>query len=178
VGPENGRMRRLRATKRATSSGGHIAEQLKPYSAPPSSATTPWLVYLLRCPDGSLYTGITNDLPKRLGGLGTRSPDHRVNVQADRRPSGDRRVATNCGQKTEASFQGSCGDFSRPGRISRVGPIASRTWQILDRPDADDKIRRQRDRGPYWIGPPQTLRFCLRAFVGRISRRLYLAGPC
>jgi predicted GIY-YIG superfamily endonuclease len=26
----------------------------------------PWLVYLLRCSDGSLYTGITNDLTKRL----------------------------------------------------------------------------------------------------------------
>jgi predicted GIY-YIG superfamily endonuclease len=26
----------------------------------------PWLVYLLRCSDGSLYTGITNDMPKRL----------------------------------------------------------------------------------------------------------------
>ena len=26
----------------------------------------PWLVYLLRCRDGSLYTGITNDLLKRL----------------------------------------------------------------------------------------------------------------
>jgi len=25
-----------------------------------------WLVYLLRCRDGSLYTGITNDLPHRL----------------------------------------------------------------------------------------------------------------
>lgn len=25
-----------------------------------------WLVYMLRCHDGSLYTGITNDLPKRL----------------------------------------------------------------------------------------------------------------
>lgn len=30
-------------------------------------ATKPaWLVYLLRCCDGSLFTGITNDLPKRL----------------------------------------------------------------------------------------------------------------
>ena len=28
--------------------------------------SSPWLVYLLRCPDGSLYTGITNDLPTRL----------------------------------------------------------------------------------------------------------------
>lgn len=26
----------------------------------------PWIVYMLRCRDGSLYTGITNDLPKRL----------------------------------------------------------------------------------------------------------------
>jgi putative endonuclease len=25
-----------------------------------------WLVYLLRCSDGSLYCGITNDLPRRL----------------------------------------------------------------------------------------------------------------
>ena len=36
-----------------------------------SSPTCPslkshWLVYMLRCRDGSLYTGITNDLPKRL----------------------------------------------------------------------------------------------------------------
>ena len=26
----------------------------------------PWTVYLLRCRDGSLYTGITNDLPQRV----------------------------------------------------------------------------------------------------------------
>jgi predicted GIY-YIG superfamily endonuclease len=30
------------------------------------SPASRWLVYLLRCSDGSLYTGITNDLPKRL----------------------------------------------------------------------------------------------------------------
>jgi len=29
--------------------------------------TPPWCVYILRCRDGSLYTGITNDLDKRLG---------------------------------------------------------------------------------------------------------------
>jgi putative endonuclease len=27
-----------------------------------------WLVYILRCSDGSFYTGITNDLKKRLMG--------------------------------------------------------------------------------------------------------------
>jgi putative endonuclease len=34
---------------------------------PTSRPSNPrWLVYLLRCSDGSLYCGITNDLPKRL----------------------------------------------------------------------------------------------------------------
>ncbi len=28
--------------------------------------SAPWLVYILRCRDGSLYTGITNDLERRL----------------------------------------------------------------------------------------------------------------
>jgi predicted GIY-YIG superfamily endonuclease len=32
----------------------------------PRSSSSRWLVYLVRCSDGSLYTGITNDLPKRL----------------------------------------------------------------------------------------------------------------
>ncbi len=31
-----------------------------------SKAGGSWFVYLLRCADGSLYTGITNDLPRRL----------------------------------------------------------------------------------------------------------------
>jgi predicted GIY-YIG superfamily endonuclease len=49
----------------------------KPKKKPPSKhpsklqkkSTRPagqWLVYLVQCRDGSLYTGITNDLPKRL----------------------------------------------------------------------------------------------------------------
>jgi predicted GIY-YIG superfamily endonuclease len=32
----------------------------------PAVTTGRWLIYILRCSDGSLYTGITNDLPKRL----------------------------------------------------------------------------------------------------------------
>ena len=32
----------------------------------PRRAPTRWLVYILRCRNGSLHTGITNDLPKRL----------------------------------------------------------------------------------------------------------------
>jgi predicted GIY-YIG superfamily endonuclease len=29
-------------------------------------AVMKWFVYLLRCADGSLYTGISNDVPRRL----------------------------------------------------------------------------------------------------------------
>jgi putative endonuclease len=35
-------------------------------SPTPRRASSRWLVYILRCRDGSLYTGITNDLAKRL----------------------------------------------------------------------------------------------------------------
>ena len=41
----------------------------KPKQKPPRKSKRPagrWLVYLMRCRDGSLYTGITNDLTKRL----------------------------------------------------------------------------------------------------------------
>ncbi len=31
-----------------------------------AKANEDWFVYLLRCADGSLYTGITNDVPRRL----------------------------------------------------------------------------------------------------------------
>lgn len=41
-----------------------------PSTTAPSRTNVPtdaaWLVYILRCRDGSLYTGITNDLSKRL----------------------------------------------------------------------------------------------------------------
>jgi putative endonuclease len=40
-----------------------MAKPAGPKSSRPSSR---WLVYMLRCRDGSLYTGITNDLPRRL----------------------------------------------------------------------------------------------------------------
>ena len=33
----------------------------------PSRPSCRWLVYILRCADGSLYTGMTNNLEKRLG---------------------------------------------------------------------------------------------------------------
>jgi predicted GIY-YIG superfamily endonuclease len=39
---------------------------IRPIPAPRRPIRSHWLVYILRCSDGSLYTGITNDLPKRL----------------------------------------------------------------------------------------------------------------
>lgn len=30
------------------------------------TTTDPWVLYILQCADHSLYTGITNDLPRRL----------------------------------------------------------------------------------------------------------------
>jgi len=42
------------------------ATTTKPRQRKPRQPTSRWLVYLLRCRDSSLYTGITNDLPKRL----------------------------------------------------------------------------------------------------------------
>jgi putative endonuclease len=38
---------------------------IRPIPAP-RNPNPRWLVYILRCRDGSLYTGITNDLSKRL----------------------------------------------------------------------------------------------------------------
>jgi predicted GIY-YIG superfamily endonuclease len=44
-----------------------------------------WVVYILRCRDGSLYTGITNDLTKRLAahraGTGARYTRARLPVR-------------------------------------------------------------------------------------------------
>jgi putative endonuclease len=40
-----------------------VASRAAPTRRPSCSR---WLVYLLRCRDGSLYTGITNDLDRRL----------------------------------------------------------------------------------------------------------------
>jgi putative endonuclease len=40
------------------------------------AAEKPWIVYILRCADGTLYTGITNDLKHRIarhaGGAGAK----------------------------------------------------------------------------------------------------------
>jgi len=48
-------------------------------------ADVEWCVYILRCGDGSLYTGITNDLPKRLeahrAGTGSRYTRARLPVE-------------------------------------------------------------------------------------------------
>ncbi len=48
-------------------------------------ATVTWSIYILRCRDGSLYTGATNDLVRRLGqhaaGKGSRYTRSRLPVR-------------------------------------------------------------------------------------------------
>ena len=39
---------------------------MAPLGGPRYLRSVPWNVYLLRCRDGSLYTGITNDLDRRI----------------------------------------------------------------------------------------------------------------
>ena len=57
-----------------------------------------WIVYVLRCADGSLYTGITNDLPRRLAahraGTASRYTRARGPVRVvHREPAADRGAA-------------------------------------------------------------------------------------
>ncbi|MBN2206610.1 MAG: GIY-YIG nuclease family protein [Candidatus Aminicenantes bacterium] len=35
-------------------------------AAPDGAGEAPWFLYILRCGDGSFYTGITNDIERRL----------------------------------------------------------------------------------------------------------------
>jgi len=58
-----------------------------------------WCVYILRCGDGSLYTGITNDLTRRLEAhqQGTASRYTRVRLPVEmvyREPCADRSAAS------------------------------------------------------------------------------------
>ena len=57
-----------------------------------------YLVYILRCGDGSLYTGCTNDLPRRLrahqSGRGAKYTRSRLPVElVYREPAADRSAA-------------------------------------------------------------------------------------
>src|SRR3569623_320442 len=53
----------------------------------PTAAAAAWCVYMLRCADGTLYTGITTDIARRVaehngeGGLGARYTRSRRPVQ-------------------------------------------------------------------------------------------------
>jgi len=43
-----------------------LTSESGPAADPLTNGGATWWVYLLRCADGSLYTGITTDLPRRL----------------------------------------------------------------------------------------------------------------
>ncbi len=80
-----------------------------------------WHVYILRCSDGSLYTGITTDLERRLdehnGGRGARYTRARCPVvMVYREPCLDRSEAS----KREAAIK-------RTSRSAKLALIASTT---------------------------------------------------
>ncbi|HSN93170.1 MAG TPA: GIY-YIG nuclease family protein [Anaeromyxobacteraceae bacterium] len=67
-------------------------------AARPVAEVAGWVVYLLRCADGSLYAGATNDLPRRLArhasGQGSRYTRARLPVRVVfREPAPDRGAA-------------------------------------------------------------------------------------
>jgi predicted GIY-YIG superfamily endonuclease len=64
-----------------------------------SEAADDWVVYMLRCADGSLYTGITNNFPRRLAqhqsGIASRYTRVRLPVEpVYQEPAADRSAAT------------------------------------------------------------------------------------
>ena len=65
-----------------------------------------WVVYMLRCRDGSLYTGITNDLVKRLAahrcGKGARYTRVRLPVRLVYREA---RATRGAAQRREAAIK-------------------------------------------------------------------------
>ncbi len=92
----------------ADSSGGELLEAM----------TDAW-VYLLRCSDGSLYTGWTVDVDRRLArhqaGVGSRYTASRLPVElALAIPMIDRTAA----RREEARIKG----LSRPQKLALIGP--------------------------------------------------------
>src|SRR5258706_211662 len=85
-----------------------------------------WIVYLLRCCDGTLYCGITNDLPRRLGAHGRggvkytrgRLPVEVVYVE----PAADRSAAHRPRTKeVRGALMGGLPEHRRAGGEDRVG---------------------------------------------------------
>ncbi len=76
-----------------------------------------WVVYILRCSDGTLYTGCTNDLEKRLkahnAGKGAKYTKHRLPVTVGyTEPHPDRSSA----QKAEAAIK----KLSRAEKLRKI----------------------------------------------------------
>lgn len=94
-------------------------------------AAAPWLVYLLRCRDGSLYAGATNDLEKRLAaharGRGSRYTRSRLPVALVlAEPARDRSAAL----RREAALK----RLTRAGKLALVARAAATTRARSARP--------------------------------------------
>jgi putative endonuclease len=65
-------------------SDNHLKATMNSNIVNASAAKPPWMVYILRCSDGSLYTGITTNLQRRL--LEHNSPTGGCKYTRSRRP--------------------------------------------------------------------------------------------
>ncbi len=105
----------------------------------------PWTVYILACGDGSLYTGITNDLDRRLAahaaGTASRYTRSRRPVRlAYGEPAADRAAAL----RREAAIK-------RLTRADKLALLAG--WESSAAPAAGRRAK-PRDRAPRADGPP------------------------
>jgi len=104
----------------------------------------PWTVYILACHDGSLYTGITNDLDRRLAahtaGAASRYTRSRLPVRlAYREPAADRATAL----RREAAIK-------RLTRADKLALLAG--WESSAAPGAARRGT-PRDRAPRAAAP-------------------------
>jgi putative endonuclease len=83
-------------------------------------APGPWLVYILRCRDGSLYTGITTDLAKRLRAHAAGKASRYTRSRLPVRPVyGEPQATKSLALKREAAIKA----LSRPQKLRLVaGP--------------------------------------------------------
>lgn len=83
----------------------------------------PWVVYMLRCGDGSLYTGIANDLQRRLKehnlGTGARYTRGRLPVECVYQEDAQTRGGA---LRREAAIK----RLSRPQKLGLIGPARRR----------------------------------------------------
>ncbi len=103
----------------------------------------PWFVYLLRCRDGTLYCGITNDLVRRVAAHGRGRVKYtrgRLPVEiAHDEPAADKSAAL----RAEAAWK----RLSRKKKLARISAVRPGTC-LLGAPTVSDEDAEAAPRAP------------------------------